>query len=217
MRIHLGARGLGEGALRVSDAQLGQIERQLAQRRARRGAEWRVSQRRDPLGGTAQDRQVARVERHGIEEIATRRDPGAVGRAHFQVRQIEVARLQEVRLDLLSCMARRHFAFEGLDHDAERLQLFLVALELATHRLAGLIVAPEPVGLVVVHLAQDLLARDRICPVEEEGEEVEPALGLGHDLIPGSPARPHPLAPSPCGRGGTHAVPPLRNGEGDRG
>src|SRR5439155_21433209 len=28
---------------------------------------------------------------------------------------------------------------------------------------------------------------------------------------------PHPLTPSPVGRGGTHAVPPLRNGEGDRG
>ena len=80
-------------------------------------------------------------------------------------------------------MARRHFAFEGLDHDAERLQLFLVALELAAHRLTDLVVAREPVGLVVVHLAQDLLARDRICPVEEEGEEVEPALGLGHCTV----------------------------------
>src|SRR5688500_593394 len=27
---------------------------------------------------------------------------------------------------------------------------------------------------------------------------------------------PHPLTPSPFGRGGTHCLPPLRNGEGDR-
>ena len=28
---------------------------------------------------------------------------------------------------------------------------------------------------------------------------------------------PHPLAPSPSGRGGTHDVPPLLKGEGERG
>src|SRR3989442_942821 len=38
----------------------------------------------------------------------------------------------------------------------------------------------DPVGLVVLHLVQDLLAGHRIVVIEEEGEEVEPALGLGH-------------------------------------
>src|SRR5437764_3162525 len=109
--------------------------------------------------------------------------------AHLEIGQIEVPRLQKVRLDLLASVIRNDSVFERLDHHAEGFQLLLVALELAAHGFARLVVGLEPLSLVVVHLAQNLLARDRIAVLEEEGEEVEPALGLGHRGIPGLRAR----------------------------
>src|SRR3989440_12655380 len=100
-------------------------------------------------------------------------------------RSIEVPRLEKVRLDLLARVIGHDSVFEGLDHDAEGFQLLLVALELAAHGFARLVIGLEPLGLVVVHLAENLLAGHRIVVIEEEGEEVEPALGLGHRGIPG--------------------------------
>ena len=81
------------------------------------------------------------------------RNACAFGAADFEVRQIEVPRLEEVRLDLLARVIGHDSVLERLDHDAEGLELLFVTLELAAHRLAGLVVALEPVGLVVVHLA----------------------------------------------------------------
>src|SRR5438477_8150605 len=120
--------------------------------------------------------------------------PGAP--AHLEIGQIEVPRLEKVRLDLLASVIRHDSVFERLDHHAEGFQLLLVALELAAHGFARLVVGLEPLSLVVVHLAQNLLARDRIAVLEEEGEEVEPALGLGHRGIPGLRARARILAVS---------------------
>jgi hypothetical protein len=51
---------------------------------------------------------------------------------------------------------------------------------LATDGFADLGVAAYPILFVIRNLAQYLLARRRIVAGEEEGEEVEPALGLGH-------------------------------------
>src|SRR5436309_8537710 len=146
----------------------------------RRGAELRVAERGDPFCGPAEDRDVARVEGDCIQEIGMRWYARTLGGADCDVRQVELPRLEEVRLDLLARVIGHDSVLERLDDDAECLELLLVALELAAHRLAGPVVALEPVALVVVHLAEDLFARDRISSVEKEGEEVEPALGFGH-------------------------------------
>src|SRR5205814_3105270 len=129
----------------------------------RRGAERRVAERGGPFCGPAEDRDVARVEGDCIQEIGMRWYARTLGGADFDVRQVELPRLEEVRLDLLARVIGHDSVLERLDDDAECLELLLVALELAAHRLAGLVVTLEPVGTV-----------------EEEGEEVEPALSLGH-------------------------------------
>src|SRR5437870_10351059 len=108
-----------------------------------------------------------------------RPDRAPAGR-NLEIREVEVPGLQEISLDLLARVTRHDLLLEWLDRDAERLEVALVALELAAYRLARLFGAAGPVRLVVLHLAQDLLAGYRIVVIEEEGEEVEPALGLGH-------------------------------------
>src|SRR2546422_4542694 len=61
----LGARRRGEGPLRVSQVRPGEIERQLAQPRARGAPERGVREPGDALGGTAEQRKIRGVERDG--------------------------------------------------------------------------------------------------------------------------------------------------------
>src|SRR5436309_13025435 len=137
----------------------------------RRGAELRVAERGDPFCGPAEDRDVARVEVDCIQEIGMRWYARTLGGADFDVRQVELPRLEEVRLDLLARVIGHDSVLQRLDDDAECLKRLLVALERAAHRLAGPVVPPEPVAPVVVHLAEDRVPQDRMSSLEKEGEE----------------------------------------------
>src|SRR5437867_12723019 len=112
--------------------------------------------------------------------VARRRSALRAAGPDLEVGEVEILRPQKVSLDLQAGVVRHHFLLQGLEDDAEALELALVALELAPDRLAGLLVSPHPGGLVVLHLAQDLLSRHSIVVIQQERDEVEPALGLGH-------------------------------------
>src|SRR5437867_10377794 len=148
--------------------------------------------------------------------VARRRSALRAAGPDLEVGEVEILRPQKVGLDLQAGVVRHHFLLQGLEDDAEALELALVALELAPDRLAGLLVSPHPGGLVVLHLAQDFLSRHRIVVIQQERDEVEPALGLGqvtpsrHRCPPAPvaapPASPSPTYPSCNTRGGPPAA-----------
>src|SRR2546426_12631553 len=175
-------RGLDESALLLPDARFRKVERQFPERRSRGAAQRRVCELGDPLGGATQHGELVRFQSHLGEVVRTARRPGArtAGAANREIGEVEVFGSEEVGLDLLVLVGRDDFVH--CERHAQLAQLALVALELAAGGFAPRRGTGVPVLFVIRDLAQDLLARHRKAVVEEEGDEVEPALGLGHAL-----------------------------------
>src|SRR2546427_8395376 len=86
--------GLGgdgrEGTFLCADLQLGEVKGQFSHRREGSRAKWCALESGDPLGGAAQDREVARLQPHTIKEIR----PARLATGCLEIGEIEVAGLE---------------------------------------------------------------------------------------------------------------------------
>ncbi len=173
----------GEHSLDRAEGQR-EVEFQFAAGRRCRAREREAREAAEATGRAVEQREVPLRQRDACE--APVGPARRLRRTKLEVRQVERALREAVaRGGLVTRLPRQ---LDRLDLDAERPQLVLVALELPAHRLGGRLGLAER-RPVVGDVLEDVLAGHREAVLQQVGDQIEPAGGLGLRHWPSAPVR----------------------------